>query len=114
MILDVEGTLKAILAALKAEAGVTFKNITPFAKNSLKGLTKQSAFLAQSRLDGFLSDADFQAEMADLEDQARIIAKGIAELVQIGLIKARNAIVDILKQAVRTALGTANLGFLVP
>ncbi len=57
---------------------------------------------------------EFEAEMADLEDQSKIVAKAIAELVQIGLIKAKNAIMGILKQAIRAALSTANLGFLVP
>jgi len=114
MVFDTEATLKAIFAALKGEAGATFSNITPLARSSVRLLAKQAEFLTQARLDGSLSDAEFQAEMAGIEKQSKIVAKAVAQLIQIGQIKAKDAIFGILKKAAKTTLQTQGLGFLVP
>ena len=114
MSFDVEATLSKIFGALKAEAGNAWSNITPFARSSLRGLAEQTALIAQARIENLYTDAKFTEKMAGIEKQARIIAKAVAELVQISLIKAKNAILDILKGAARTALQTSSLGFLIP
>lgn len=112
MAFDVEQTFQSILSSLKAEAGAAYDNITSFSQDELRLLLTEAAQYTDALAHGELTQAEFKAEMKNIDDQARIIAKAIAELIAITIQKAFDTINNTLRDAVRQALNAAGIGFL--
>jgi adenylate kinase len=107
MVLDVQGTIDALLTALRGAAGTGWTAISGFASKQAPQLVHQAEMIAQSRANGSLKDDDelFQFFVDQLADSVKEVAHYIAAMTVLTIEKAWNAMVGVIWGALQKALG---------